>query len=186
MSPRVRRLPILAFALLAAISMGACNKLSHPTDVDAENLYVHAGPLTYQVQLSRQLNPLAADDREFLSGVTGSQPTSSQIWFGIWLWAKNQTSSNQTTTNTFAIVDSAGDKYYPVPINGKMNPFAWNAETLAPKQIEPAPGTAAQQVPPQGGLILFKLNNTIFSNRPLTLQIYAKGQSKPSTVSLDL
>ena len=183
---RLRRTAIVACALLVGVALAACGQVSHPTAVDGEQEYVDAGPVTYQVQVSRQLNPFATDDRQFLMGVKAPRPTPSQLWFGIWMWAKNQTGSNQTTSDTFDIVDSAGNKYYPVPINTQVNPFAWTAQTLAPSTTEPTIGLAASEVPPQGGLVLFKLNNSVYSNRPLTLQIYAKGQSQPSTVSLDL
>ena len=37
-----------------------------------------------------------------------------------------------------------------------------------------------------GRLLLFKLPTAVYSNRPLTLQIHAPGQTSPSTISLDL
>lgn len=185
-SPRVRRLAVLACAGVTALGFSACGKLSHPTNVDNEGEYVDAGPVTYQVQGSRQLNPYAPDDKQFLMGVSAPAPTVGQLWFGIWLWAFNQTSKDATTTNSFDIVDTQGHVYHPIAINTQVNPFAWTSETLAPKGVEPSPPTAASQVSPQGGLVLFKLNDTVYSNRPLTLQIFAAGQAKPSTVSLDL
>ncbi len=172
--------------MLIAVGLAACGKLSHPTAVDSEGEYVDAGPITYQVQVSRQLNPYAADDRQFLAGASSPTPSASQEWFGIWLWAKNQTHKDATTTDSFDIVDTQGNKYYPIPINTRVNPFAWTAQTLAPSATEPIPSTASFYVPSQGGLVLFKLNETVYSNRPLTLQIYAPGQTTPSTVSLDL
>lgn len=181
-----RRFATLAAACLVCVALSACGQKSHPTGVDAENQYVDAGPLTYQVQLSRQLNPYATEDRQLLAGVSAPAPTAGQLWFGVWMWAKNQTQQSQTTTDTFDLVDSAGNKYYPVPINAQQNPFVWTSQILAPSQTQPATGTAAGDVPPQGALVLFKLDDSVFSNRPLTLQIYAKGQSTPSTVSLDL
>lgn len=181
-----RRLRFFACALLIGVGLAACGRLSHPTNVDSEGEYVDAGPITYQVQVSRQLNPYAPDDRQFLAGASGPSPSASQEWFGIWLWAKNQTHQNATTTDSFDIVDTQGNKYYPVPIDTRVNPFAWTPETLAPKQTAPIPSTASFYVPSQGGLVLFKLNETVYSNRPLTLQIYAPGQAEPSTVSLDL
>lgn len=168
------------------VLVAACGTISHPTSVDGEQEYVDAGPVTYQVQLSRQLNPFNAGDRQFLAGVSAPGPTATQMWFGIWMWALNQTKSDQTTTDTFDLEDSSGYKYYPIAINRQLNPLAWGPQSLAPSGTEPAPGTAAWSVPPQGGLVLFKLNNSVYSNRPLTLQIYAPGQTKPSTVSLDL
>jgi hypothetical protein len=185
-SRRVRRLAILGCATVAAVGFTACGKIAHPTTVDSEDEYVDAGPITYQVQGSRQLNPYAPDDKQFMMGVSSSPLSVGQMWFGIWLWAFNQTSRDATTSDSFDIVDTQGNVYHPVPINTQVNPFAWTAQTLAPKGVEPSPPTVASQVSPQGGLLLFKLNDTVYSNRPLTLQIFAPGQAKPSEVSLDL
>jgi hypothetical protein len=181
-----RRLRALGGALLLGVGVAACGQISHPTRVDNEGEYVDAGPVTYQVQVSRQLNPFAPDDRQFLAGATGPPPAPSQMWFGIWLWAKNQTHTYATTSDSFEIVDTVGHPYYPIPINRQVNPFAWASQTLAPGATEPTPSTASFYVPSQGGFLLFKLNNTVYSNRPLTLRIYAPGQAQPSTVSLDL
>ena len=60
----LRRLPIVAGALTLALGLGACgNKTSHPTVADNEGVYVDAGPVSYQVQVSRQLNPSSSEDR---------------------------------------------------------------------------------------------------------------------------
>ena len=185
-SPRVRRLAVFACATVTAVGFAACGKISHPTAADNEGVYVDAGAITYQVQGSRQLNPYAPDDKQFLMGVAAAPPTIGQEWFGIWLWAVNQTHRDAPTTDTFDIVDTQGHVYHPIAINTSVNPFAWTAQTLAPKGVEPSPPTAASQVSPGGGLVLFKLNDTVYSNRPLTLQIFAPGQASPSTVSLDL
>jgi hypothetical protein len=185
-APRVRRLPIVCSAVLAAGLLGACGQISHPTTADNEGVYVDAGPLTYQVQLSRQLNPYSIEDRTYLSGVSTTAPKPNEEWFGVFLWAKNSTHKDETTTDSFDIVDTQGTKYYPVAINSQINPFAWTAQMLAPKATEPAADSTASFGPTQGGLLLFKLNDSIYSNRPLTLEIHAPGQAQPSTVSLDL
>lgn len=181
-----RRLLILLSAAVAAVGLSACGRISHPTSADSEGVYVDAGPITYQVQLSRQLNPYSTEDRSYLTGVSASAPTPNQEWFAVFMWAKNSSSSNQTTTTQFDIVDTQGNKYYPVAINPQVNPFAWTAMTLSHNQTEPTADSAPSFGPTQGGELLFKLNDTIYSNRPLTLEIHAPGQAKASTVSLDL
>jgi hypothetical protein len=138
------------------------------------------------VQVSRQLNPYATEDKAYLNGVSTSAPTAQEEWFAVFLWAKNQTQANASTTKSFDIVDTQGTKYYPVPVNAQLNPFAWQQQTLRPHGTEPASDSVASFGPTQGGELLFKINDTAYSNRPLTLQIYAPGQSRPSTVSLDL
>ncbi len=172
---------------MLSLGLSACgHKIAHPTSADNEGVYVDAGPLSYQVQLSRQLNPFDVEDRGYLNGVSAPPPRPDELWFGVFLYARNETSQNHTTADTFDIVDTQGDKYYPVPINRQMNPYAWTPITLKPLGTVPVPDSTASFSPPQGSLLVFKLNNSVYSNRPLTLQIFAPGQAKPSTVSLDL
>jgi hypothetical protein len=169
------------------VSLTACGqKLGHPTAADNEGFYVDAGPITYQVQLSRELNPYSQEDRQYLVGINAAAPKPDEEWFAIFLWAKNQTKSAQTTTDSFDIVDTQGNTYYPIAINPQVNPYAWTTQTLKPLQSEPSPDTTALFGPTQGAELLFKINISAYSNRPLTLEIHAPGQASPSTVSLDL
>jgi hypothetical protein len=181
---------MLAAAAMLALGLAACGQKSHPTVVDNEGEYVDAGPITYQVQLSRELNPAAVEDRAYLNGVGAPAPTPGQEWFAIFMWAKNQTRSDQTTTDSFDLVDAAGNKYFPVQLNPSLDPFAWTTQTLQPRGTEPAPDTPASFGPTQGGEVLFKIAssgvNSAYANRPLTLEIHAAGQAQPSTVSIDL
>lgn len=186
--PRLRRRALLsAVAVIAAISLSACgHKEANPKTADTEGPYVRAGNVSYQVQISRQLNQFSAEDHGYLVGATTTPPTTNQEWFAVFLWAKNETNKNLTTTDSFAIVDTQGQRYYPVQVRSSINPYAWTSQTLKPLQTEPAPDTTASFGPTQGSMLLFKLNNTIYSNRPLTLEIYANGQAEPTSISLDL
>ena len=92
----------------------------------------------------------------------------------------------QTTTDNFDIVDTQGNRYYPVPINPRSTRSPGPPRRCAAAGTEPAPDSAASFGPTQGGELLFKLNTSVYSNRPLTLQIHAPGQANPSSVSLDL
>lgn len=182
-----RRLWILASGLLLALGLAACgNKQAHPTVADNEGFYVDAGPVTYQVQLSRQLNQYSTEDQEYLNGVNTPPPKPDEAWFAVFLWAKNQSGSVQSTTDSFRIVDTQGNVYYPVEINPQVNPYAWTARTLKPLGTEPPPDSVASLGPTQGSLVLFKINSSAYANRPLTLEIFAPGQASPSSVSLDL
>lgn len=178
---------ILACSLMLGFGLAACgNKQAHPTVADNEGFYVDAGPITYQVELSRQLNPYSAEDMGYLNGVTAAPPKPDEFWFGIFLWAKNQTNSAQMTTDSFDIVDTQGNKYYPVALNPKLDPYAWTAQLLEPLGTEPAPDTTASFGPTNGQELLFKINASAYDNRPLTLEIHAPGQADPSIVALDL
>lgn len=182
----VRRLALLAGALLVGLGTAACGQISHPTVADNEGVYVDAGPLSYQVQISRELNPFNIEDKAYLNGVSAPAPGKDEEWFAVFLWAKNETHSNQVTSNSFDIIDTQGNKYYPISINSADNPYAWTPRTLKPLGTEPEPDSTAYFGPTQGRELLFKLNDSVYSNRPLTLQIYAPGQDRPSSISLDL
>jgi hypothetical protein len=184
-----RRVAVLACAAVLPLGLSACgNKQDHPVHVDNEAEYVDAGPLAYQVQISRELNPFSAEDHTYLSGVTSSDlPLApNQVWFAIFLWAKNETDVAHTTADHFDIIDTQGNRYYPVAINAQSNPFAWTAEKLKPNQTQPIADSAASFGPTQGQEILFKLKDSVYDNRPLTFEIFGPGESSPSTVVLDL
>ncbi len=187
---RLRQVAWAAGALVLVLALSACSldgRKPAPTSADAGNIYVWAGPITYQVQVTRALNPYATEDSEYLAGIPTAQSIpGNQLWFGVFLWAKNQSGQTQTTTDHFAITDSSGTMYHPVPLNPLINQYAWTAQQLAPNGVEPALDTTASFGPTQGGLILFRLSDSVYSNRPLTLDIYAPGHTKPTTVSLDL
>lgn len=182
----VRKLLPVAGALALVLVASACGRIAHPTSADNEGVYVDAGPLTYQVQISRELNPFNVEDKEYLNGVSAPAPTRDQEWFAVFLWAKNETHADHLTTSSFAIVDTQGNKYIPVRINPAVNPYAWTPQVLKPNGTAPTPDSTAYFGPTQGLELLFKLNTSIYSNRPLILQIYAAGQDHASTVSLDL
>lgn len=188
---RVRRLWIVACALTLGLGLGACgDKVAHPHVADANNDgdYVDAGPLTYQLQISRVLNQYSTEDSQYVKGLPAgtTAPTASQQWYGVFLWAKNQTSKPHTTTDNFVMVDTEGNKYYPVKLNPDLNPYAWTSETLAAQQTEPIPDSTAFYGPTQGQLLLFKIGTSAYANRPLTLQILGSSNQKLATISLDL
>jgi hypothetical protein len=184
-APSFKRIGAIV-SVLALLVVGCGHKEAHPTVADNEGFYVDAGNVTYQVQLSRELNPFSQEDRQYLVGVNAPAPRQDQEWFAIFLWAKNQSKANQITTNSFDITDTQGNTYHPVAINTHVNPYAWNAQTLKPLQTEPAPDTTASFGPTQGAELLFKINTSAYANRPLTLEIHAPGQPNPSSVTLDL
>ncbi|MDQ6744933.1 MAG: hypothetical protein M3Z27_02785 [Actinomycetota bacterium] len=183
----LRRLSVIGALLLVAGALSACgHKEANPTTGDNEGPYVRAGNISYQVQLSRQLNPFSSEDRGYLTGVDSASVKPSQMWFVVFLLAKNETHSNLTTSGSFDIVDTDGNRYYPVRLNASLNPYAWTPQSLRPLGTEPAADTTAAFGPTQGSELLFKLDNTVYSNRPATFEIHAAGQAAPSSVSLDL
>lgn len=185
-----RRLAIFACSLPLALGASACgSNVHHFADADgagASGLYVDAGPITYQVELSRELSPYSVEDMEYLKGLTAPPLKPDEEWLGVFLWAKNQTGANQTTSDSFDIVDTQGNRYLPVPINAQLNPYAWTAQTIPPSGTEPVPSSTVSFGPTQGGELLFKINAAAYANRPLIFEIHAGGPANTASVTLGL
>jgi hypothetical protein len=195
------RRPLIAFsALVLAVGVAACGN-NHPhlpgtaagvqNEADANNdgAYVDAGQITYQLQISRELNQYSPEDSAYVKGLPSGTSTSSgptQLWYGVFLWAKNQTKQTATTSDSFEVVDTQGNTYFPIKLNSAVNPFAWTSQALRPLETEPAPNTVLGDGPTQGGLLLFKVPTTVYSNRPLTLYILGQGNKKLGSISLNL
>jgi hypothetical protein len=176
---------------MLAFGLAACGtKEAHPKVADANNngSYVDAGPVTYQLQISRVLNPYGTEDSQYIKGLPAgtAAPTPDEQWYGVFLWAKNQTHKTQVTADNFVIVDTQGNKYYPIKLNPDANPYAWTSQRLAPLGVQPGPDTTASFGPTQGQLLLFKIGNSAYDNRPLTLEILSPTDQKLASISLDL
>lgn len=161
----------------------------HNGDANNDGTFINAGNVVYQLQISRELNQYSPEDKSYFIGLpkNAAKLTPSQLWFGVFLWAKNQTNNARRTTDNFDIVDTLGRKYRPLKLNSAINPYAWTSTPLTPGATQPNPNTTAGVGPTGGELLLFKLNTSIYNNRPLALQIRApSGHKVWATISLDL
>jgi len=186
----VRRLSTIVYTAFLALGVAACGQQAHPRVASAKNNggYVDAGPITYQLQVSRVLNPYSSEDRQYIAGLPSGTtlPNAQQQWYGVFLRGENQTQQPQTSTDSFVISDTQGNHYYPLRLNPAVNGYAWTSESLAPLQVEPKPGTTASFGPTQGGLLLFRISNSAYDNRPLTLEILGSDSQPLASISLDL
>jgi hypothetical protein len=178
----------MACVIPLGLGLAACGKTSVPSSAENNGVYVDAGPVTYQLEISRELNPYSTEDSQYVAGVSSADNklSASQLWYGVFLWAKNQTKRPQRTTDNFDIVDTEGNHYYPIRLDPAANPYAWKTESLTPGGIEPGPDTTASFGPTQGGLLLFKLDNSVYDDRPLQLEIRSPSGRLWATISLDL
>lgn len=187
---RARRAAACVIALASAILIAGCGD-HHSNFADANNngTYVDAGPLTYQLQVSRQLNQFSPEDAGYLRGLPKGDGSLSanQLWFGVFLWAKNAGDQAVKSTDNFDIVDTQGNVYKPIKLDPAANPYVWTAQTVSPGGTQPNQNTTGGAGPTGGQLLLFKLNNSIYDNRPLTLQIRSPSNNRLwATISLDL
>jgi hypothetical protein len=193
MTNRLLRLPLLAaVALLATLTLVACGGTGKPptTHGESEGSYIQAGPLIYQVQMSRELNPGNVEDVEYLQGLPATEPAprGDEEWFGVWLRVQNATDEAHPTARDFKIVDTTGTEYEPIELPA-TNPFSYqpaSVESDAGQPVSPDPESGAAAGPIQGSMLLFKLRTDVYANRPIELEIAPPDGGEPSTVVLDL
>jgi hypothetical protein len=188
-----RSLALIVPALLAALALGACGE-SHTrvttgtyAGASGKNApYLNVGPLVYEVQISRELNPYNVEDAAYLRGVpaAGRQLRPGEEWFGVFMQVYNNTSVPHPVAANITITDTEENTYYPVAL-ASTNSFAYRPELLAAKAQLPAPNTIAANGPTQGALLLYKIKVISLDNRPLTIKI-ADPLASTQTASAEL
>jgi hypothetical protein len=184
MSSPLRKTPLLAlFAALAALALGACGE-SHTrvttgtyAGASGKNApYLNVGPLEYEVQLSRELNPYDTEDSNYLLGLTPAQRVlhPGEEWFGVFMQVYNNTSSPHPVATSFTVSDTQRNTYYPLTL-GPANLFAYRPGILPANGRLPELNTVAANGPTQGALLLYKIKVLSLSNRPLTFKIVGPG-----------
>jgi hypothetical protein len=178
-SAAVRGLPLLVLAMLATVALGACgeshSRVSTGTYAGESGVnapYLDVGPLTYEVQLSRELNPADTEDAAYLQGLTAAQRTLApgQEWFAVFLQVYNNTSQALPAASGPTITDTQNNSYTPV-VPDLTNQFAYRGGTVPAKSRVPEDDSTAAAGSTQGALLLYKIQVVSLDNRPLKLRI---------------
>jgi hypothetical protein len=179
MSSRLRKLTLLALVLISAGALSACgdshSKVTTGTyagESGANAPYLDVGPLTYEVQLSRELNPYSTEDSAYLQGLSPAeqQLEPGQEWFGVFMQVYNNGKHPQAAASDLAISDTQGNRYIPI-VPGATNSFAYRGGTVAANSRLPILDSVASDGTTQGALLLFKIQTVSLDNRPLKLKI---------------
>ena len=183
----MRRPLVLIAVLLAGLIVAGCGNADEPTSVgETEAIYLELGGLQYQVQISRQLNPADVTDRTYVQGAADTAPLGrDDTWFGVFVRVFNDGEEPRTSTSDFAIHDTQGNEYEPVPLD-ETNVFRYQATELLPEGLIPEPGSVAFNSPIRGSLLLFRIKIASFENRPLELIITQPGTDEHAEVALDV
>jgi hypothetical protein len=179
MSSRLRQFPLAALALLAVLALGACGdshtRVSTGTyagESGANAPYLDVGPLVYEVQLSRQLNPYSTSDAAYLQGLTPAQRALApgQEWFGIFIQVYNHGARPFLAAERPLISDTQSNIYEPVQPD-ISNQFAYRGGIVPPNERLPLLGSVASNGATQGLLLLYKIRTVSLDNRPLKIRI---------------
>jgi hypothetical protein len=184
--PRASLIALLCASALVAAGCGT--KEAVVTFAADEGTSVDVAGLTYQVQLSRYLNPNDVEDGFYLRGLpAGSKldPGRNEVWFAIFMRVKNFTGGTVTPASQFTITDTENNKFQPVPLDAKVNPFLYVADPIPHAGVLPEPESPAASGPIQGSMILFRIKTDSLQNRPLVLHIEGPAATE-ATVDLDL
>jgi hypothetical protein len=184
-----RAVRIVLSTALVALAVGCGSGTGQVTSAETEGLYLDINGLKYQVQMSRYLNPDDIEDRQYLVGLPeGTEELGAdEIYFGVWVRVEN-TSADETlpAASRWEIHDTQENIFRPLPVDGDINPFVYEAVEVPPKTVIPLATSAAGQGPTQGSLLLFKLKIDSLQNRPLELKFSNGGDSTEGTYDLDV
>jgi hypothetical protein len=186
---RVLRPFLLALVAAAALVAGGCgNKEEVVTQADTEGIYVGVDDLTYQIQISRILNPADVEDASYLLGLPDDEeePAKDEVWFGVFMRVENETENELTPTDSFKITDTQHDVYEPVELDPEVNVFSYHPEPIPGGQLIPVTGSAPSDNTIQGSLILFKLPVQSLYNRPLEFEIESAEGGENARIDLDI
>jgi hypothetical protein len=185
---RLARLALLCVAALAATAASGCgNKEDKVTLAETEGIYVTVDDLKYQIQISRILNPAAADDSAYLRGLpAGEETAGDEVWYGIFMRVENDTDDPHATAAEFTIRDTQGNEFKPIELDPAISDFVYEPTELQPGTLLPALDTPASDNTIRGALILFKVKTDSLGNRPLELEIKSPSGGDNAVIDIDV
>ena len=185
---RPARKLLLSLTVLAALAVAGCgNKTDTAIVGETEGIYVTVDELTYQVQLSRILNPANVEDQAYLAGLPeGEEPTAEEVWFAIFMRVENETDEELEAAEEFRIIDTQENRFEPIEIDTEANVFDYEARPIASGELLPERNSPASDNTIQGALLLFKVEIQSLYNRPLELEIESRSGGDNAVVDLDV
>jgi hypothetical protein len=182
------RLVTLSLAALTALALAGCgNKVDTAIVGETEGIYVGVDGLTYQVQISRILNPASNEDQAYLRGLpAGEEPAADEVWFGIFMRVENETDAPLEAADGFRIHDTQETEYEPLELDREVNVFMYEPGTVEPGELIPPLNSPASDNTINGGLLLFKMKVESLGNRPLELEIESREGGDNAIVDLDV
>jgi hypothetical protein len=176
-----RRPPIvcLVLSLAAAIPLAACGEEEELEVREGEP--VELGDVSYNVQITRPLNPYDREDADYLLGQP--PPSADQEYLGVFIRIENEGDTAVTIPEGFEIHDTQGKTYESL---SSESLYALElGDTIEPDGVVPVPDSTAAAGPIKGSMILFLIDRVSTDNRPIELEIPAES-GEPGVVELDI
>jgi hypothetical protein len=176
-----RRISIALVALLALVlPVSGCGAEEEELDV-IEGEPVEADNVSYNVVLSRFLNPEDTEDSAYVVGQP--PPPPDQQYFGVFIQIQNEGEEDTVLPEEMTVRDTLDTEYRPLETE---SPYALPlGAPLAAGGDFPKPNSVAADGPTQGNLVLFLIQEASTENRPLELEMPLPS-GKVGIVELDI
>jgi hypothetical protein len=191
----LRKILLAVLALVAVFALGACGDShtrvttgTYAGESGKNAPYLNVGPLVYEVQLSRELNPANVEDAAYLKGLTPAEAhlAPGQEWFAVFMQVWNHTSVPLPAATNLTISDTQNNVYTPI-LPDSENEFAYRGGSVPAKGELPEPESVASQGATGGAVLLYKIQVVSLDNRPLELKIVAPNDaSQTASAELDV
>ena len=174
-------LALAAVALAAVALLAACGEEEELDVVEGEP--VELGELSFNVQLTRFLNPDDPEDEAYLRGQP--LPSADQQYLAVFMTVDNEGDQPAELPSTMTIRDTRDNTYQPLD---SASVYALKlATTLTAGDELPRPDTPAATGPIRGAMVLFRVDRAVTENRPIELEIPpASTGGEQAHVELDL
>jgi hypothetical protein len=177
-----RRIVILPLLLLALVGLAAANSGcgEEETAEAKEGEPLELGELSYNIQITRELNRFSPEDAAYLEGAPRIRP--NQEFLGVFLQVTNQGDEDTVVPGPLEVIDTRGTVYEQVPLE---NEWALRPDMpIAAGETLPGPESVARNAPIEGLLALFAVDESANENRPLVLEV--PGPDGHGEIVLDL
>ena len=167
----------MALALAAA----GCGSSDESLSVK-EGEPVTVDDLSYNVAITRFLNPADQEDQGYLTGQP--DPPAGKSYLAVFLQVTNQGDALARLPKDFTVTDTSGDEFAPIDSNSL---FALElGGKLKAGATAPQPESTAASGPIEGSMILFRVNEDVTESRPLVLDIPSTTGGESGEVELDI
>ncbi len=165
-----RRIAPFAAVALASLALGASLAACGSDDEEGpavEGEPIEVAGLSYNVQITRFLNPDDTEDAEYLVGQPPPPPGISYL--GVFMVVENDSGDVRPSATNYKVSDTLDKEYDFVE---SESPYALDVGAEVPADgVLPIPDTTAATGPNHGSLLIFPVDQDIGDNRPLTLHI---------------
>ena len=198
---------LLALGLCTAALAVGCGEEEELHVVEGEPLEL--GELSYNVQITRFLNPDDPEDEGYLAGQ--ERPEPGEAYLGVFLTVENDGDEDETLPYAFKVRDTQASEsastgvgiYEPIPsssayalqlpgqgVEEEAGIEPGTIDDLQPSTVPadgeiPIPDSTAAEGVIGGAMLLFRVDQNVAENRPLELEVPGNA-GEPGFIELDI